>query len=295
MNKQLIVMVGPSGAGKSTMAKFIVASQNGGNEPFTYINQDSQGREHLHLFDLAILAGENVIVDRMGFTKNQRARYIDIAKANGYNTKIIVLHESYATCLERCINRQDHETIKEEKAARSALNMFFSKYERVEDSEADVVERHWPNGVKPLAIIVDLDGTLCNMEHRLHFVNLEEGQKKNWKDFFDNMSKDEVNVWCKDIILSLYEETKIVLCSGRPDNYRMATENWLANNEIPYHALYMRNRADQRQDNITKEVILDFELLSRYSPHFFIDDRSQVVEMYRKRGFTVLQCAKGNF
>jgi hypothetical protein len=272
-----------------------VVSKNGGNEPFTYINQDSQGREHLHLFDMAILAGENVVVDRMGFTKNQRSRYIDLAKTHGYITKIIVLHESYATCLQRCLDRKNHETIKEEKAAKSALNMFFSKYERVQDNEADVVERHWPSGLKQLAIICDLDGTLCKVDHRLHFVRRPKGEKKDWNGFFRAMTHDEVNQWCKDILETFNNKYAVVLCSGRPDNYRIQTEEWLFKHKIAYESLFMRNRGDQRQDNIAKEIILDFEILTRYTPYFMIDDRQQVVDMWRARGYTCLQCADGAF
>lgn len=295
MEKQLILMVGPCGSGKSTIA------QQYKKEGFTYINQDSQGRQHLQFFETAILAGENVIVDRMGFTKQQRSRYIDIAKNNGYSTKIIVLHESYQTCLSRCLARQGHETIKDGDAARSALNMFFSKYERVEDSEADSVERRWPEGLKPMVVICDLDGTLCNIEHRLHYVHPPEGQKKNWKAFFDEMDSDTPNKWCADLVNFYSSRYTIIYCSGRPDDRRRQTNEWLKKYNLLFQTfegdnyLFMRNRADHRPDNIAKEIILDFEILTRFTPYFMVDDRQQVVDMWRGRGYTCLQCAAGDF
>ena len=284
----LVMLVGPAGAGKTTISRKYL------DENFTYINQDSQGRAHLAFFDEAILHGQDVVVDRMNFTKGQRSRYIDIAKSHGYTTKIIVLHQPYEVCLERCIKRQGHETIQDESAARGALNMFFSKYERVEDGEADVVERRWPDGPKPEAIICDLDGTLCDATHRLHFVRKEPGQKKDWKGFFDGMKDDKAHKWCEEI-LHLFRDRKIVLCSGRPDNYRRDTVEWLKNHLVEYDNLFMRLRNDQRQDNIVKEMILDFEILTRYTPYFMIDDRRQVVDMWRSRGYTCLQCANGDF
>lgn len=292
--KHCIVMVGPPGSGKSTFAKK--------NYPgFVYVNQDSQGVDHLHHFDMALIDGQDMIVDRMGFNKEQRSRYLKRAKEFGYETKIVVLHENFDTCMERCTLRSDHETIKDKKTASKAINFFFSKYERVEDSEADSVERYWPAGDKPKAIVCDLDGTLCNLDHRLHFV---KGDRKNWGAFFKHLDKDEPNNWCLELLHSMSKNSHIVYCSGRPDSYRKATQEWLDRKgagmfyrptETFEAPLYMRNRGDHRDDSIVKEILLDFEILTRFTPYFMIDDRARVVEMWRKRGYTVLQCAKGDF
>ena len=111
-------------------------------------------------------------------------------------------------CLERCLARENHETIKDEKTARSALSTFFTKYERVQDNEADEVVRLHPQGLKPLAVCVDLDGTLCNIDHRLHHVRGEG--KKNWKAFFDNLLDDRPNQWCKDLVTAMDDMHQIV-------------------------------------------------------------------------------------
>ena len=103
---------------------------------------------------------------------------MDLAKKNGYATQIVVLHQPYDVCLERCLKREGHETIKDLNAARSALNMFFSKYERVQDDEADFVQRIWPEGDKPKALWIDLDGTLCDVSHRRHFVRKPDGREE---------------------------------------------------------------------------------------------------------------------
>jgi adenylate kinase family enzyme len=282
------MLVGPAGAGKSTLAR-----EFGLKEQYEHINQDAQGRQHLELFENAIAEQKNIVIDRMNFTKQQRSRYLDLAKANGYSTRIIVLHQPYSVCLERCLKRENHETIKEEAAAKGALNMFFSKYERVEDSEADVVDRFWPDGEKPLAIYSDLDGTLCDVEHRRHYVRREG--KKDWNGFFKEMVNDTVNQPVKDVLKRFGADHKIVLCSGRPDNYKRETTSWLSKNEIIYDNLFMRLRNDSRQDDIVKEILLDFEILTRYTVKFCLDDRDQVVRMLRKRGLKVFQVADGDF
>lgn len=59
--------------------------------------------------------------------------------------------------------------------------------------------------------------------------------------------------------------------------------------------LLMRPRNDFRKDDVIKENLLDFEILTKYQPYFIIDDRKQVVDMWRRRNLTVLQCAEGEF
>jgi len=283
---ELILLVGPPGSGKSTYAKQYI------DQGYTYINQDLQGKtEHFQLFTEAVIAQKDIIVDRMNFSKEQRSRYLNAVGT--YKTKIVVLHESYNTCLQRCKNRE-HLTIKDEKTAKKVLNFFFSKYERVEDSEADEVIRIWPEGEKPLAIICDLDGTLCNLDHRLHYVK-KEG-KKDWMSFFEQLINDQANMWCLEMLTAL-KSNIILFCSGRPSNYRNLTLSWLYD-YLPHDMrfdLFMRYEGDYRQDNIAKEILLDFEILTNYTPYFIIDDRKQVVDMWRKRGFTCLQCTDGEF
>lgn len=284
---KLIVICGPPGSGKSTVSKRF--SDIG----YVYINQDDQGKEeHLKQFYIAINSNRDVIVDRMNFNKQQRSRYINIAKQKNYNVEIIVLHESYDTCYERMLKRENHPTIKTKEDASKALDFFFSKYERVEDSEADEVLRVWPQNKKLDAIVCDLDGTLCNIEHRRQYV---QNGNKDWRSFFLNMDKDLVNKPVMDIINKFSNTHEIVYCSGRPDSFKDKTVKWLEDNNAPIGNLFMRRRNDFRQDNIIKEVILDFELLTRYNIEFCLDDRNQVVKMFRDRGITVLQVADGDF
>lgn len=286
------LLVGPPGSGKSTFANKLIYEDGDHGLATVYINQDLQGKEdHIALFSLALLEGKDIIVDRMNFSLDQRKRYLEPAKLHGYSTKITILHENFEICLDRMNRRKDHETIKDEKTARKVLNFFYSKYERVEDSEADEVVRLWPEGDKPEAIICDLDGTLCNIDHRLHHV--KGPSKKNWTAFFEGLKDDKLNDWCAYILNT--SDVPIILCSGRTDTYRSLTREWLEEHMIFHDHLFMRNRNDFRRDDIVKENLLDFEILTRYTPMYVIDDRDQVVKMWRKRGIPCLQCAEGNF
>lgn len=317
----LTLLVGPPGSGKSTLARHMkeCADENSVYSHTVYVNQDSQGpNRHFQIFEEAIKEGKVVIVDRMNFNKQQRQRYIEVAKKAGYTVHAYVLCETPTTCLERMLKREGHETIKDEKGARSALQTFITKYEAPEFSEGiDLIERFYPETLKPKCIVVDLDGTLCNIEHRRHFVIPPKtsnvlGQldpldpteppksfKKDWGSFFKGIPDDKVNVWCLELVKRFAPNYEIVFCSGRDENQKKATVEWIEKNtglsEYKDYTLFMRHRNDSRQDYLVKEILLDFEILPRFSPLFMVDDRKQVVDMWRRRGFVTLACDEGDF
>lgn len=312
---KLTLLVGPPGSGKSTFARDRIENDGDHGAATVYVNQDSQKDDHIRLFLDSVEAKKDIIVDRMNFNRQQRARYLDLAKMKGYETEIIVLHQPYKVCLDRMRLRfGKHETIHEEKHARGALQTFFGKYERPEEGEANKITFVYPPGDKPKVIVCDLDGTLADCEHRRHHVRQDPKEieqlrltylevddeppkfKKNWAAFFAEIPNDTPNQWCLDILARFNAtDIRIVFCSGRSTNEQKATEEWLKKYCGFTWTLYMRDRTDSRQDSIVKEIILDFELLTRYTPYFMIDDRDQVVKMWRKRGFTCLQCAEGDF
>lgn len=294
----IIILVGPAGSGKTTLANNLIDNDGDHGSATIYVNQDSQGKNHLVVFKEAIENKKDIIVDRMDFNKDQRRRYLEPAKAAGYTSKIIVLHENRATCLERMKNRLNHPTIKTEESANSALNTFFSKYERPTEDEADEVHFRYPELINPpTTVVIDIDNTLSSSNHRQHHLSRENGRKPHWHGFFSEMHLDPVNEWCKHICNNLRHNTIITLCSGRPDSYREVTKKWLEDNKVMYDHLFMRMRQDSRDDTIVKQNLIDFEVLTRYKFLFAIDDRKRIIDKYRERGITVLDCAgeAGNF
>lgn len=290
MNKpSLVLLVGAPGSGKSTFSYDLT-------DTHFRVSQDDSGKEHLNKFHSLIKEGKNICVDRMGFNKQQRERYLKPAREAGYFTQIITLFVPREECLRRCIERNklgNHPTIRTLESAQSALNTFFTKFEFPTQDEADTIEsRYWEAPLKTNAIICDIDNTLSSANHRQHHV---QGTRKNWPAFFDGMEEDPLNKFCKDIIVGLRTNHTIVLCSGRPDNYEKHTRRWLEKHRVPFDHLFMRNRHDSRKDDLIKEIILHFELLPRFHINFALDDRNQVVDMLRRNGIRTLQVAYGDF
>lgn len=146
---------------------------------------------------------------------------------------------------------------------------------------------------KSKAIIVDLDGTLCDLEHRVHHVR---AQKKNWKEFFALMVHDKLNHWCYELMEAMGARGyKIIFVTGRDETYRSHTEEWLKKHNVKYEHLYMRSAIDFRPDSDVKEEIYLEKIEQDYQVLFVVDDRKSVVERWRKLELVCLQCAPGDF
>ncbi len=143
------------------------------------------------------------------------------------------------------------------------------------------------------AIIVDLDGTLCDVEHRVHHV---KQKPKNWHAFNSAMDEDKSYFWCIELIAAMKDRGyKIIFVTGRDEDYRPNTEAWLKKHLIDYDFLFMRKAKDHREDSDVKEEIYHTMIEKTAQVLFVVDDRKSVVERWRKIGLTCLQPAPGDF
>lgn len=146
--------------------------------------------------------------------------------------------------------------------------------------------------MKKKAIIVDLDGTLADITHRRKYV---EGNRKDWKNFNRNIISDDLNGWCREIIRRMIHDHHVLLVSGRTDELKSETEQWLKKHDVPYTVLLMRGAKDHRDDTVVKREIYEEKIRPSYDVLFVIDDRAKVVRMWRDIGLVCLQCDWGDF
>ena len=146
---------------------------------------------------------------------------------------------------------------------------------------------------KPLCVVVDIDGTVANNDHRQHHV---QKKPKKWHLFNATMHLDTAHQDVVDLVKYLQKDFPIVFCSGRGEEEREVTEKWLR--EVAgfetWAALHMRGAGDHRDDSIIKSELLDI-ILETFQVWFALDDRQRVVEMWRARGIRCLQVAPGDF
>lgn len=142
-------------------------------------------------------------------------------------------------------------------------------------------------------IIVDIDGTVADLSHRRDYISTSP---KNWAAFEAGIPFDTPHQHVIDVVNILYDAGwRIVMCSGRGKHKRSVTLEWLEKYGVKFHALYMRGLNDYRRDDIVKSEILDKLISEGYNISFCIDDRNQVVDMFRSRGIPVFQVAPGDF
>jgi FMN phosphatase YigB (HAD superfamily) len=143
-------------------------------------------------------------------------------------------------------------------------------------------------------VIFDIDGTLANIHHRLNYVAT---RPKNFPAFYAAAERDEPFEHIVMLAKLLWTQAKyqIIICTGREETTRAQTTEWLAQHGINYHLLCMRRAGDSRQDVTVKEEILDEMIALGYSPLMVFEDRSRVVQMWRRRGIPCLQVAEGEY
>jgi phosphoglycolate phosphatase-like HAD superfamily hydrolase len=140
---------------------------------------------------------------------------------------------------------------------------------------------------RPLAVF-DLDGTLSDTRHRLHFVTSGRG-RKDWDAFFRAASADPPLPDGVALAREWAERCEIGYVTGRPEHCRRATRAWLADQDLPLGGpLWMRPPGDRRPARVTKPALLR-RLAAEREIAVVVDDDEQVCTAYEKAGFPVVR------
>ena len=301
-NLQILILVGAPGSGKSTFARYFLRTE----ENWTRLCRDdframqfsnenlSNHEEHIisEMIDSAIETllskQNNVLLDATHCRREYIEHYIE--RFNSLADISFKLFElDVATLAERCKKRfqnsgkfvpmsvlkkfvKDFETLKK--------NFDFSMRPKNTNNAPITVQ----NANLPKAIICDLDGTLALMRNRNPFDA-------------SHCDEDDLNEPVANVLRIFYDNGYIILLvSGREECFQQPTIRFLENNSISYHQLWMRKSKDYRKDSIIKREIFDTEIVGKYFIEFVLDDRNQVIDMWRKElRLPCFQVNYGNF
>ena len=218
--------------------------------------------------------GRMVIIDDTNLAPQVVANWRLLAEESGSSFTIITME----TPLEVCLERDKH---RENAVGSQVIYGMAMQYGLYTPPAAGIV-------------ICDLDGTLANIDHRLHFV---ADQPKDWAGFFGAISEDSLNTdVANNVSACIGDGTHLFYVSGRSEQCRAVTEQWLFRHYMDQHqALFMRRDGDHRPDTVVKQEILDrcFPQPLRSQIQMVFDDRPSVIRMWREAGLPVTDCGKG--
>lgn len=150
--------------------------------------------------------------------------------------------------------------------------------------------------MKNNAVIFDIDGTIADVRHRRQYVATKP---RNWDAWNAGIIHDKPISQVLEVFNALKDRFVVFFVSGRSDDYRDVTVQWLEKHgitEYDYNGLLMRKYKDHRDDAIVKSEIAD-QIEENYKIFAVFDDRKRVVDMWTKRGIFVFDVGqgKGNF
>lgn len=220
------------------------------------------------LIKAALENGKHVIVDSTNLSPQQESRIRNLTDGLAVLEIVDFRHVSVETCVKRDLKRLNSVG---EKVIRNMYNQFIAPPRSLKPE----YNPHLPD-----AIICDLDGTIALIGDRSPY----DAAK---------CEIDQVNEPVRSILDT--SGKKIIFLSGRDDQFKPQTLAWLSKYNIYFDELHMRRSGDTRKDSIIKQEMYEQIILNKYNVAFVLDDRDQVVRLWRDLGLTCLQVDYGDF
>jgi Straboviridae polynucleotide kinase len=255
----------------------------------TYLEEEVITKVQHAAVEKLLTSGVSVVVDDTNLKLQHARAWADLAEKCQATFWVINIPTLPDVCIEY---DKERELRGERSVGADVIRNMYERYlargplEDVKRHEEKVLptRSYTPDERLPLVWLVDIDGTLAHKGDRSPF---------DWK----RVGEDTPNRDVVKLVIELRDDglTKIIVVSGRDEVCRPETEKWLRENWIDYEELFMRPEGDFRKDSIVKEEIFFRDIAPKYCVRGVLDDRNQVVAMWRGLGLLCLQVADGNF
>jgi predicted kinase len=310
--QKILILIGISGSGKSTFAKQFCIN----NPDYLRINRDEIRKSILpfslndywqkipdyhkkiesmvtHLHENAVLTALkyrwNLVIDNTHLKISYLNDIIKLVSQFETEIRFKLIDTPLQECIERDAARTDNvgeDFIRKQAEKLGIMRKNFNFQQVITTNPAQKTQILYDESL-PKCVLVDIDGTVADKGNRIPFDWLRVGEdtpKKNVIRLVQSLKKVG------------YE---IIFFSGRDAICRPQTITWLCLHfgwqETDFQ-LFMRAIQDNRKDSIIKKELFEKHIANKYFVDFVIDDRDQVVEMWRKElNMTCLQVDYGNF
>ncbi len=153
--------------------------------------------------------------------------------------------------------------------------------------------------------ICDIDGTISDLTHRLHFIrstssdHIEQMEfKPDWEAFHQHVI-DDAPIWPIIYIIKALKQQAMAdvwFFTGRMEDCREDTTRWINHYMWNDPIIEMRPSGDYRTDVEIKQEMLDNMLyIDRKRLVAVFDDRERIVQMWRSNGIQCLQVKDGDY
>lgn len=312
--KKVLILSGLSGSGKSTFArKFCIENPN-----WLRINRDDLRRSLLavslpeywqtwpddqksRIENLVNALQQTAILDglRQGWhvlidNTNLRLSYLNDFRnlLTAHFNDLEITCQLIDTPLDECIRRDRYrdDSVGEAVIRKQAEQLAVLKKNVVFQTER--LTRHagfqrQQDDRLPRCVLVDIDGTVADKGNRSPF---------DWQRVGEDVPKRPIINLVKALRAAGY---KIVFFTGRDATCRAQTTTWIHQHMgwLPAdYELFMRPPNDNRKDALLKKALFMQHVQGRYYVELVVDDRQQVVAMWRSElGLTCVQVDYGDF
>jgi predicted kinase len=305
---ELVVMVGIPGSGKSTLVRQWV--NKGGGKHVRLNRDDMRGMIYVdvpweshkdnlirdlekEMARMSLKKGHTVYIDDTNTNPRTRNDWAMLAQTTYTKLRIVTMVTPVEECIERDKKREGRARVGEGVIRKHHKDLTkFSMAAATPKTPVltrPVFERDMLNtggwstrlpGKK--WVFIDVDGTLAN--HANPDGTTVRSPYDESKVLLDNV-QEIVAEWVR----ALYPHYNICIVSGRHDKCGDDTCEWLEGHAIPFDHIIMRRTGDNRPDFIIKKEILDeiAAVVGLENIAFVLDDRPQVVRMWKDNGLTV--------
>ncbi|MEU4709458.1 AAA family ATPase [Nocardia salmonicida] len=236
--------------------------------------------------------GREVIVDNTHLRYRDAQRWADLAEDLGVRFACFDFYTTVSVC--KANNRRRGES-GGRMVPPEVIDSMAKRYPR--ESWMPVEPRHRLDiqpvefdPALPVAFIWDVDGTLALNESGRSPFDMSRVLADSPNPFVLRVQR-----MLREYAGGSLERPKHFVFTGRTDDARLNTEQWLSGFTAGYDALHMRRLGDQRKDSVVKLEMFNEHIRGRYNVVGVFDDRNQVVSMWRRLGLTCFQVAEGDF